>query len=114
MARRASGSPCDDALQPGSSFSTPSAKGAGPLPPPPRTSRKAPFASLRTSLTTFPTAEGKRSVKHRLGSAKAWAAVAAFARCAALFRKNFCLYRGSSAEDPTEDVADCSTVTEDV
>ncbi len=84
------------------------------MPPPPKTTRKAPFASLRTNLTTFPAVETKRSVKHRLGSAKAGAAVAAFARCAALFRKDSCLYRGSSAEDPSEDVADCSTVTEEV
>jgi hypothetical protein len=83
------------------------------LPPPP-TSRKAPFASLHTNLTTFPAVEGNRSVKHRSGSAKMGAAVAAFARCAALFRKNFRLYRGSSAEEPSEDVADCSTVTEEV
>lgn len=82
--------------------------------PPPRTNRKAPFASLRTSLTTFPAVKIKRSAKHRLGSAKAGAALAAFARCATLFRKNSCLYRESPAEDPSEDVADCSTVTEDV
>ena len=83
--------------------------------PPPPTSRKATFAYLRTNLTPFPAAEGKRSVKHRLGSAKMCAAiVAAFARCAALFRKNFRLYRESSAEDPSEDVTDCFTVTEEV
>ncbi len=82
--------------------------------PPPPTSRKAPFASLRTNLTTFPAVEGKRSVKHRLGSAKMGAAVAAFARCAAPFRKNFRLYRESSAEDPSEVVDDCSMVTEEV
>ncbi len=82
--------------------------------PPPPASRKAPFASLRTNLTTFPVVEGKRSVRHRLGSAKMGAAVVALARCAAPFRKNLRLYRESSAEDPSEDVADCSTVTEEV
>ncbi len=39
---------------------------------------------------------------------------AAFARCAALFQKDLGFYRESSAEDPSEDVADCSTVTEEV
>ena len=53
---------------------------------------------------------GKTSVRKREGGA----AVAAFARCAALFWKNFRLYRESSAEDPSEDVDDCSTVTEEV
>ena len=81
--------------------------------PPPPMSRKAPFGSLHTNLTTFPAVEGKRSAEHRSGSAKMGAAVAAFARCAALSRKNLRLYRESSAEDPSEDVADCSTVTED-
>jgi hypothetical protein len=53
---------------------------------------------------------GKTSVRKREGGAT----VAAFARRAALFRKNLRLYRESSAEDPSADVADCSTVTEEV